>query len=762
WLSAAPRAGPRCLVLVQDGYDLAGLRFYQGKTSEPYTGPAADPSTPRMARLLAALGWTVLAPVDGPAAPAVPGNRRALEELVEASGGETVTDLDQLGAALERLSHRQEVILRLTGPPDGEPLPLEIRGRDSAAPIRAARWSSVATPPEVSLARGRRILEEPSGEAGRLAVRGALRAEGQQRGGRLALEVLADLRGSGLGRSDLLFRVSWLVEPLEGRTVSAHHLVAVGDLSDADAWLYRASVDLPEEAAEAAVVVEELRSSTWGAAIAEISSESIDIPDLRIMDLGSAVPAAPTPAFRNSSTATVILLLPPRKRPASGKVRFRTLISHPAIAKVDFYLDGRKLGTDASPPFGWVVELDSPPRPQTVEVVAYSTDDLELGGHSLTVNRVDRSFEIRIARIAGDPEEGSVEVEAAVSVPVGARLAGIEVYRNEVLAARLAAPPWRVRIETPDPSPQDFIRMVAYLEDGSSIEDARLLASQAVEERLEVNLVELNVVVLDREDRALTGLTRQDFTVLLDGRRREIERFALAEEVPLVLGLVIDTSQSMDSLMPDTKKAGAQFLGETLRDGDLAFLVDFDTKPRLAQAATPDFVQLLRRFSALRADGFTALYDAIIFSLLQFEEAAGRKALVLLTDGDDYRSRFGPKRCIQYGRQLGVPVYIISLAAVRIARPWSPSGPAKAPARPLEKPWLEGLTDATGGRVFYISDMAQLSEAYARINEELRSQYVLAFSTERQLSQQELTRLRVQVPGKGLKVRTVVGGQRVD
>ena len=362
-----------------------------------------------------------------------------------------------------------------------------------------------------------------------------------------------------------------------------------------------------------------------------------------------------------------------------------------------------------------------------------------------------------------------MEVEAAVTAPAGNRIARVEVFRNDELAARLTAPPWRAKIDTPDPTLQDFVRVVAYLDDGSSLEDARLIVSPAAQERLEVNLVELNVVVLDSDERPLTNLTRADFGVRLRGRQQQIERFALADQVPLVLGLVMDTSESMWPLMPDAKQAGAQFLSQTLRDADRAFLVDFDTKPRLSQPATADLLQLMRRFNALQADGFTALYDAIIFSMTHFEEEPGRKALVLLTDGDDYRSRFGPKRCIQLGRQLGVPVYIISLAALRDLGPWSPSGQPKAPATPTAKPpaavrriVLEGITEATGGKIFYITATEQLSEAYARINQELRNQYVLAFATDRQLSQDELSKLRVEVPGRDVTVRTVVGGQRID
>ena len=294
------------------------------------------------------------------------------------------------------------------------------------------------------------------------------------------------------------------------------------------------------------------------------------------------------------------------------------------------------------------------------------------------------------------------------------------------------------------------MRAVAYLADGTWIDDAQLLAAAGIEERLDVNLVELHVMVTDRQGDPATDLQLDDFTVRLKGQEQEVERLALAEEVPLILGLVVDTSESMWALMPDTKKAGAKFLSASLDEGDAAFLVDFDTQPRLAHGITEEVVDLMRTFNSLTADGYTALYDATIFSMLQFEETQGRKALVLLTDGDDYKSRYGPRRCIQYGKRLGVPVYVISLAAIQNRR------------RNARRPELEGLAEATGGQVFYINEMAELSEAYAHINRELRSQYVLTFSTDRLLAEDELDSVDVEVDGKGLEVRAVVGGQQVQ
>jgi VWFA-related protein len=518
-----------------------------------------------------------------------------------------------------------------------------------------------------------------------------------------------------------------------------------GDLSRAEAWHYRRQLDIPPDTAEAVVVIEDLRNGLWGAANVDIGGSPLSVEGLQVVEHTTGAGTGRSEGSRD----VVVRLLPPRKRPVTGRTRFNTLISNPAVRRVDFYLDGEMVVSDDRPPFAASLDLGPEPDAHAIRAVAYSRTDAAMGEHSIIVNPERGSFAVRITR-ASPAEAAGLQIEADVNIPPGETIDRVEFYRNETLVARLEAPPWQARLSGDEPGPSDYVRVAAFLESGESMEDARLLSSPGIEERVEVNLVELNVVVTDREDAPVRGLEPDNFAVFFRGRPHDIQRFALAEEIPLVLGLVIDTSESMVTLMTDTKKAGAQFLGETLREGDQAFLVDFDTRPRLAREATDDFIALLRQFNSLRPEGFTALYDAIIFSLLQFEEATGRKALVLLTDGDDYRSKYGPRRCIQYGRQLGVPVYIISLGALQ------------SPRRGFRRIDLEGITEGTGGKVFYISEMEELSAAYAQINDELRSQYVLAFATDHPLTDEEFSAVDVKVTDKELSVRTVVGGQSLD
>ena len=463
----------------------------------------------------------------------------------------------------------------------------------------------------------------------------------------------------------------------------------------------------------------------------------------------AATPSSPAPSA--GGPPPPILLLPPRGaaagRTVTGKTRFQTLATDPRIARAVFYLDGKEAATDDRAPFNATLDLGTEARPHTVRVVGYTASGGALGEHSLHLNASAGAFRVAITRLTpAAAGAGELEVEAQVEVPPGSQLSHVEVYRDEALVTRLDHPPFRARIAGSSAGgDSDYVRVLAVLVDGRSLDDARLLSDQGAGERVEVNLVELFVVVSQRDGGVIGDLTRDDFTVKVKGETRPLQRFQLADEVPLLLGLLIDTSQSMWVLMPDTKKAASKFLADTLTEGDRAFLVDFSTEPHLAQAATGDLLQLLHGFSTLEASGSTALYDSIVFSLSQLQDAGGRRALVLLTDGQDYGSRFGPRRCIDYARELGVPVYIVSLAGLY------------GDGRVYRVNDLEGIVGATGGRIYYITKPEQLDQAYAQINAELRSQYVLAFGTDHPLTPDELKSIDVGVDRPGAVVRTVVG-----
>ena len=579
-----------------------------------------------------------------------------------------------------------------------------------------------------------------------LVDQGRLRATVAVRLAGTALSALRDLRPRTLCLS--------LVLDAEGELPVAHHRrLQVGDLSSADAWTYGLVADLPETASQLIVLLEDPASGAWGAAIADEAGERI-VPGPGAVRLAGGAWVETTGTGTATSepvpaTPTVVRLVPPRRQPVAGGTRFDVLVSTDAVARVDFVLDGeivatRRRSSLVGRPFAARVELADPPRIQTLRAVAYDASGHELGRDALVVNQIDAPFRVRIRELVGDPATGSLEVAADVNVPVGGRLERVELYLNETLVARFDQPRIRHRLPIEGGGPEDYVRVAALLADGSSIDDVALLGAGAVEE-VEVNLVQLHVVVSDADGQPVADLAPEDFRITFEGRPQPTQSFAYADDVTLVLGVVIDTSGSMQLVMADTRKAAAKFLGTTVLPQDRAFLVDFDLKPRLLHPTTSDLPALLMDLQRLVAEGATALYDAAVFSMLQFERERGRKALVILSDGDDHESRFGPKYCVDLAHKAGVPIYVIGLGALDTIR------------RTYSEKDLKRLTSETGGRLYFVDSFDELDAAYAQINAELRSQYSLSFYADRDLDDTERRQVKVEIRRPGLTARSVVG-----
>jgi VWFA-related protein len=599
---------------------------------------------------------------------------------------------------------------------------------------------------------------------GSLAVGGAysLDEEALMDEGRLQATVEAALTGpalealQGFGTTELCFA---LVLDVDGELVVHHErTVQVERLAGARGLRYGIETRLPEATAQLMVLVQEPGAGLWGAAIVDDAGEPLPPPGadaVRTVERGVTSwlevlrPPAASPA--SAAREVVVRLIPPRREPVSGSTRFDALVSTDAVERVVFRLDGKEVasrhsGTFGDRPFAARIDLADPPRPQTLEAAAFDREGRELGRDVLEVNRLDAPFRVRFTAMEGDPAAGSVTVAAEVSVPPDAVLDRLELYRNQALIARFDDS-FRTRVDTPSAGPEDYLRVAAFLADGSSIDSVVLLLDPGSVEEVEVNLVELQVVVTDGSGHPVADLAPADFTIVHRGKPQPTRSFAYAVDVPLLLGLVIDTSGSMQLVMHDTRKAAAKFLGTTVLPQDRSFLVDFDERPRLLHPTTDDLPDLLLDLARLEAEGSTAMYDAIVFSMAQFERAAGRKALVILTDGDDYESRFGPRYCADLGRNAGVPIYVIGLGNLDILR------------RSLDKKALRHVTEETGGRLFIVDSLDELDQAYAQINAELRSQYSLSFYTDRDLTDDERRDVRVEIRRPGLEARTVVGSR---
>ncbi len=527
-------------------------------------------------------------------------------------------------------------------------------------------------------------------------------------------------------------------------------VISAVDLDRAAAFDYGVDLGLPDDAAGLIAVIELPALGVWGAMAVDESDGLLPPPGPEAVPIEGPKPAwyrvvaRAEPAPPTSDTgSSVVKLVPPRKQPATGPTRIYALTSTPEVDRVEFFLDGKRVGGRGFQPYFESIPLAKPARPQTVKAVAYDRRDFVMGEDELVVNPRDAPFRVTIRDFEGDPQRGRVTIQADVAVPQGAELEHVEIYRNETVIERFDGPPFRAEVPTPTVGPTDYVRVAAVLTDGRAIDDVMLLLAPDLTENVEVNLVPIFAVVEGARGKPLRDLSREDFSITIDGAPQAIEAFRFADDVPLVLGLVVDTSGSMTLVIEDTRRAAVGFLSKILGEDDRGFVVDFDKQPRLRQATTGDTLDLLRAVGQLDAQGETSLYDAIVFSMLQFEREGGRRALVVLTDGVDLESRFGPRDCIAYGQRLGVPIYLIAMKTL---------GGEKFPRKVLER-----VTGQTGGGLYLIDSIENLPATYETIETDLRSQFALSFYTDQDLTAKERATIEVEVAVPDSNVRVVVG-----
>ena len=477
--------------------------------------------------------------------------------------------------------------------------------------------------------------------------------------------------------------------------------------------------------------------------------------------------------------ATILIVPPERgyRQLLSGRVGFQTLVVDPAVAAVEYRLDGRPPKRIRQPRHRTHIELDDPPREQTLEVLAYDADGDLLGTDSLILNRMDGPAAIRIASIRSEPDGGApaVVVAATVSPPWSAHLERVEFYRSESLVAALedfgearqTRPPPTIQVEAliEDPEPDDFVRVKAKLTDGRELEDAELLQEGDYRAEIDVRLVQIQVLVTDREGNPVSTLTSEDFEIREGSRRINPERLHTADDVRLLLGLAIDSSESMRPAWVHLRHVARNFLAASLAPDDSAFLVDFDDTVRLLQQPTADKRRLRAYLGQLVPGGGTALNDGLLFSLLQFRREPGRRALVVVTDGVDLDSRSPWQQAPDFAERLGIPIYFIELD--RSVKPVIGNGDLVSRTsdatllREQARRRLRRISRHTGGRHFHIdliahdvSWTARVDRAFDQIEEDLRHQHVLTYYTDQPPGEHAEPDIRV--ARRGLTLRSAV------
>jgi Ca-activated chloride channel family protein len=264
-----------------------------------------------------------------------------------------------------------------------------------------------------------------------------------------------------------------------------------------------------------------------------------------------------------------------------------------------------------------------------------------------------------------------------------------------------------------------------------------------------VNEVRVVFTVTDRHGHYIKDLKQNEFKVIDDRKPAEMRSFRSETDLPLQVGLLVDASNSVRDRFKFEQEAAIEFLNAIIRPRyDKAFVVGFDATPEVTQDFTDNTEHLSSGVRMLRAGGGTAMYDALYFAcrdkLLKQEQAGPvRRAIILLSDGDDNLSHVTREEAIEMATRAEVIVYTISTNI---------SGMKDKGDKVLER-----IAEATGGRAFFPFQMRDVSDAFLSIQEELRSQYAVAYKPANFAADGRYRTIEIVAQERGLKVRTRKG-----
>jgi VWFA-related protein len=240
--------------------------------------------------------------------------------------------------------------------------------------------------------------------------------------------------------------------------------------------------------------------------------------------------------------------------------------------------------------------------------------------------------------------------------------------------------------------------------------------------RIRVGINEVNVVftVTDKHGKRVTDLKENDFRIVDDNKPpAEIRSFRAEANLPLQVALLIDASNSVRDRFKFEQESAIEFLNQTVRRGyDQAMVVGFDATPEVTQDFTDDTEALAHGVRQLRPGGGTALYDALYYAcrdklLKKAQSGPTRRAIILLSDGEDNLSHVTREEAIEMAQRADAIVYTISTNV---------SGSKGAGDKEMER-----IADATGGRPFFPFQIRDVTNAFAEIQDELRSQYAVSY-----------------------------------
>jgi VWFA-related protein len=308
------------------------------------------------------------------------------------------------------------------------------------------------------------------------------------------------------------------------------------------------------------------------------------------------------------------------------------------------------------------------------------------------------------------------------------------------------------------------MRFLALLAIGASV----AIAQDQDTIKVEVNLVNVLCTVRNKSGGLIGNLEKNDFKIFEDGKEQEIKNFARETDLPLTIGLLVDTSKSQERLIDIEKRAAYQFFSKVLRQKDEAFLMQFGAEAELLQDSTNSPKILQRGLDELRLSvplgglhpgpvptmqnqAGTILYDATYLAANEkLRREVGRKAIVLITDGVDTGSKISRDKSIEAAQKADsiiYSIYYVDRAAYGFGNFGGGGGEGE----------LRRMSSETGGQVFKVEKNHTLDEIFQEIQDEMRSQYAITYAPPNPKRDGSYHKIEIRVAGKDYKVQARKG-----
>ncbi len=415
----------------------------------------------------------------------------------------------------------------------------------------------------------------------------------------------------------------------------------------------------------------------------------------------------------------------------------------PPVARVEFWVEGKKIVARNRPPFTAELDLGKLPKRVEVRAIGYDARGRYVDADAFIVNERETPLELKITRT--NTPDGVSHFKLSLQNPKGTTIRNVVLYAGDKKLHEWTRPPYAISLPAARLQGVEYVRAAAIDDTGYEASDLLFLTGERYIEEIEVNLVELPVSVTGADGQPIANLAQSNFSLRENGKVQKISSFNFAANLPISVGVLLDHSGSMEKRIDDAKTAAIDFFKRIVKKDDRAFIAAFASDPTRNAPFVSSVDTLEAQVNAIpKAAGGTSLYDAIVTGLYRFRNVQGRKALIVITDGDDTTSRLSYDDMLTYARASRVPLYFIGIG---FTGPNMLGGPGK----------MRALAAETGGVAYLIRNVEQLGDTYKQLEQDLRSQYLLSYHSESTKKDQSYRTVEVKVDRPDAKVRTIRG-----